>query len=156
MPRLSPDEIERRIEAKLTRQAILTQESPPPPSFMTVLDEAVLHRMVGGPVVMGVQLERLIEAANLPNVTIQVIPFTLGAHPGVESNFNILEMPASTPGVVFVEGLVGSIYLERPEELARYQQIFERLQGIALSPKDTIKLIKKVRARSTAVKSRFG
>ena len=156
MPRLSPGEIERRIEAKLTRQAILTQESPPPPSFMTVLDEAVLHRMVGGPVVMGVQLERLIEAANLPNVTIQVIPFTLGAHPGVESNFSILEMPASTPGVVFVEGLVGSIYLERPEELARYQQIFERLQGIALSPKDTIKLIKKVRARSTAVKSRFG
>ena len=156
MPRLSPGEIERRIEAKLTRQAILTQESPPPPSFMTVLDEAVLHRMVGGPVVMGVQLERLIEAANLPNVTIQVIPFTLGAHPGVESNFNILEMPASTPGVVFVEGLVGSIYLERPEELASYQQIFDRLQGIALSPKDTIKLIKKVRARSTAVKSRFG
>ena len=156
MPRLSPGEIERRIEAKLTRQAILTQESPPPPSFMTVLDEAVLHRMVGGPAVMDVQLERLIEAANLPNVTIQVIPFTLGAHPGVESNFSILEMPASTPGVVFVEGLVGSIYLERPEELARYQQIFERLQGIALSPKDTIKLITKVRARSTAVKSRFG
>jgi transcriptional regulator with XRE-family HTH domain len=153
MPRLSPDEIERRIEAKLTRQAILTQESPPPPSFTTVLDEAVLHRMVGGPVVMGVQLARLIEAANLPNVTIQVIPFTLGAHPGVESNFSILEMPAATPGVVFVEGLVGSIYLERPEELARYQQIFERLQNIALSPKDTIKLIAKVRARSTEVKS---
>jgi transcriptional regulator with XRE-family HTH domain len=153
MPRLSPDEIERRIEAKLTRQAILTQESPPPPSFTTVLDEAVLHRMVGGPVVMGVQLARLIEAANLPNVTIQVIPFTLGAHPGVESNFNILEMPIPTPGVVFVEGLVGSIYLERPEELARYQQIFERLQDIALSPKDTIKLIAKVRARSTEVKS---
>jgi transcriptional regulator with XRE-family HTH domain len=153
MPRLSPDEIERRIEAKLTRQAILTQESPPPPSFTTVLDEAVLHRMVGGPVVMDVQLARLIEAANLPNVTIQVIPFTLGAHPGVESNFNILEMPIPTPGVVFVEGLVGSIYLERPEELARYQQIFERLQNIALSPKDTIKLIAMVRARSTEVKS---
>jgi transcriptional regulator with XRE-family HTH domain len=156
MPRLSPDEIERRIEAKLTRQAILTQEIPPPPSFTTVLDEAVLHRMVGGPVVMGVQLLRLIEAAKLPNVTIQVIPFTLGAHPGVESNFNILEMPIPTPGVVFVEGLVGSIYLERPEELARYQQIFERLQNIALSPKDTIKLIAKVRARSTEVKSHFG
>ena len=155
MPRLSPDEIERRIEAKLTRQAILTQQSSPPPCFMTVLDEAVLHRMVGGPVVMRSQLERLIETAQLPNVTIQVIPFTLGAHPGVESNFNILKMPASTPGVVFVEGLVGSIYLERPEELKRYQQIFERLQNIALSPKDTTKLIAKVRGRSTVVKSHF-
>lgn len=154
MPRLSAQEIERRIEAKLTRQGILRQADPP--SFRAVLDEAVLHRLVGGPLVMGLQLERLIEAADLPNVTIQVIPFALGAHPGVESNFNILEMPPPTPGVIFVEGLVGSIYLERPEELKRYQQIFERLQNIALSPKDTIKLIAKVRARSMEVKSRTG
>src|SRR3984885_4171106 len=79
MPRLSSEEIERRIEAKLTRQGLLTQANPP--SFRTVLDEAALHRMVGGRRVMGTQLERLIEAAHLPNVTIQIIPFTLGAHP---------------------------------------------------------------------------
>jgi transcriptional regulator with XRE-family HTH domain len=154
MPRLSSAAIERRIEAKLTRQAILTQDNPP--SFRAVLDEAVLHRMVGGSLVMSLQLERLIEVARLPNVTVQVIPFTLGAHPAVESNFNILEMPAPTPGVVFVEGLVGSIYLERPEDLERYHQIFERLQSIALSPKDTITLIAKVRAQSTEVKSLTG
>jgi transcriptional regulator with XRE-family HTH domain len=154
MPRLSAAEIERRIEAKLTRQAILTRGNPP--SFRVVLDEAVLHRMVGGSLIMGVQLERLTEVARLPNVTIQVIPFTLGAHPAVESNFNILEMPAPTPGVVFVEGLVGSIYLERPEDLERYHQIFERLQYIALSPKDTITLIAKIRTQSTEVKSRTG
>ena len=154
MPRLSPEEIERRIEAKLTRQNLLTQADPP--TFQAVLDEAVLHRVVGGPRVMGVQLERLIEATRLPNVTIQVIPFTLGAHPGVESNFNILEMPTPTPGVVFVEGLVGSIYLERPDELKRYQQIFERLQTIAFSPKDTIRVIAKVRAQSREAKSRTG
>jgi transcriptional regulator with XRE-family HTH domain len=154
MPRLSSAEIERRIEAKLTRQAILTQGNPP--SFRAVLDEAVLHRMVGGSLIMGFQLKRLIEVARLPNVTIQVIPFTLGAHPAVESNFNILEMLAPTPGVVFVEGLVGSIYLERPEDLARYHQIFERLQNIALSPKDTITLIAKVRGQSTEAKSRTG
>jgi transcriptional regulator with XRE-family HTH domain len=144
MPRLSSEEIERRIEAKLTRQALLVQDDPP--AFSAVLDEAVLHRMVGGPAVMSAQLGRLIEAANRPKVTIQVIPFTLGAHPGVESNFNILEMPSPTPGVVFVEGLVGSIYLERSEELTRYRQIFERLQAIALSPKDTIALIAEIRA----------
>jgi transcriptional regulator with XRE-family HTH domain len=154
MPRLSPKEIERRIEAKLTRQALLEQDDPP--DFSAVLDEAVLHRMVGGPAVMSAQLGRLIEAANRPKVTIQVIPFTLGAHPGVESNFNILEMPSPTPGVVFVEGLVGSIYLERSEELTRYRQIFERLQAISLSPKDTIALIAEIRAQSAKAKSRTG
>jgi transcriptional regulator with XRE-family HTH domain len=154
MPRLSPKEIERRIEAKLTRQALLEQDDPP--DFSAVLDEAVLHRMVGGPAVMSAQLGRLIEAANRPKVTIQVIPFTLGSHPGVESNFNILEMPSPTPGVVFVEGLVGSIYLERSEELTRYRQIYERLQAISLSPKDTIALIAEIRAQSAKAKSRTG
>jgi len=144
MPRLSSEEIERRIEAKLTRQGLLTQANPP--SFRTVLDEAALHRMVGGRRVMGTQLERLIEAAHLPNVTIQIIPFTLGAHPAVESNFNILEMPAPTPGVVFVEGLVGSIYLERSDDLERYREVFESLQTIALSPKDTIDAIVAIKA----------
>ena len=154
MPRLSSEEIERRIEAKLTRQALLGQDDPP--AFSAVLDEAVLHRMVGGPAVMSAQLGRLIEAANRPKVTIQVIPFTLGAHPAVESNFNILEMPSPTSGVVFVEGLVGSIYLERPEELTRYRQIFERLQTIALSPQDTIALIAEIWAQSIKANSRSG
>ncbi len=103
---------------------------------------------------MSVQLERLIGAAHLSNVTVQIIPFTLGAHPAVESNFNILEMSASTPGIVFVEGLVGSIYLERPEELDRYQQIFERLQAIALSPKDTISVIAKIQTQTREAMSR--
>jgi hypothetical protein len=154
MPRLSNEEIERRIEAKLTRQSLLTQ--PDPPSFMAVLDEAVLHRAVGGPRVMDAQLERLIEAACLPNVTLQVIPFGVGAHPGLESNFNILELPAPALGVVFVEGLVGSIYLERPDDLKRYREVFERLQNIALSPKDTIDAIAHIRAQSSEVNSRTG
>src|ERR1700747_725687 len=102
MPRLSVGEIDRRIEAKLTRQNLLTQ--PDPPFLNAMLDEAVLHRQVGGPRIMQAQLEHLIEIADLSNVTVQVIPFTLGAHPGVESNLNILHMPAPTPGVVFVEG----------------------------------------------------
>jgi transcriptional regulator with XRE-family HTH domain len=146
MPRLSLAEIDRRIEAKLTRQNLLTQ--PDPPLFNAVLDEAVLHRQVGGPRPMQAQLEHLIEIADLPNVTVQVIPFTFGAHPGVESNFNILDMRAPTPGVVFVEGLVGFLYLERADDLERYHAIFDRLQSIALSPKDTINLIVKIRANT--------
>jgi transcriptional regulator with XRE-family HTH domain len=142
LPRLSPEEIERQIEAKLTRQQILSRAEPP--RLRAVLDEAVLHRMTGGPQVMRSQLDKLIESAQRPNVSIQVIPFAVGAHPGVESNFNILELP-STSGVVFVEGLVGSVYLERPEDLERYRMVFECLQGIALSPQDTIDLIARMR-----------
>jgi transcriptional regulator with XRE-family HTH domain len=144
MPRLSSGEIDRRIEAKLTRQRLLTQSDPP--SFHAVLDEAVLHRQVGGLRVMNAQLARLVEMARLPNVTVQVIPFTVGAHPAVESNFNILDMKAPTPGVVFVEGLVGFHYLERADDLDRYHKIFERLQSMALSPKDTIRAIANIRA----------
>jgi transcriptional regulator with XRE-family HTH domain len=154
MPRLGPVEIERRIRAKLTRQGLLTQANPP--AFQAVLDEAVLHRAVGGPRVMEAQLDHLAAAARLPHVTIQVIPFTLGAHPGLESNFNILELPGPTPGVVFVEGLIGSVYLEKAADLDRYHEIFERLQAIALSPKDTINAIAKIQAKAREVTSRVG
>jgi transcriptional regulator with XRE-family HTH domain len=142
LPRLSPDEIERQIEAKLTRQRILTRTNPP--AFAAVLDEAVLHRATGGPQVMRAQLERLTQATYQPNITIQIIPFSIGAHPGVDSNFTVLELPTA-PGVVFVEGLVGSIYLDKPDDLTRYYRVFEHLQAIALSPKDSVALIARMR-----------
>jgi len=146
MPRLSNEQIEMQIQAKLTRQSLLTEVNPL--TFRAVMDEAVLRRVVGGPQVMGKQLDRLIEVARLPNVTLQIIPFTVGSHPGLESNFNILELPKPTPSIVFVEGLVGSMYLERAEDLKRYQEVFERLQTVALSPKDTINAIAKIWTQS--------
>jgi transcriptional regulator with XRE-family HTH domain len=144
MPRLSDDEIERRVEAKLIRQQLLVQ--PDPPAFHAVLDEAVLHRRVGGPQVMAAQLDKLLESVRMPNITIQIVPFTAGVHPAGESTFNILQLPAPTPGIVFVDGLVGTIYLERTEDLARYHQIFERLQEIALDTEESADLITKIRA----------
>ncbi len=142
MPRLSPDQIEMQIEAKLTRQGILTRDNNPP-CFSVVLDEAALHRMVGGRQVMAAQLAKILDISALPNITVQVLPYDVGAHPAVESNFTIVELPNPTPGVVFVEGLIGSTYLERPEDLKRYHEIFNRLQSIALSPKDSSDLIAK-------------
>lgn len=139
MPRLSPDQIEMQIKAKLIRQRILTQDNPP--RLAAVLDEAALHRMVGGRQVMAAQLARILEMSDLPNVVVQVLPFELGAHPAAESNFTILELPNPTPGVVYVEGLIGSVYLERAEDLKRYREIFNRLQSIALSPKKSANLI---------------
>jgi len=139
MPRLSPERIEMQIEAKLTRQRILTRDNPP--RFAAVLDEAALHRMAGGRQVMASQLAKILEMSALPDVLVQVLPYELGAHPAVESNFTILELPSPTPGVVYVEGLIGSVYLERAEDLKKYREIFNQLQFIALSPKDTAGLI---------------
>jgi transcriptional regulator with XRE-family HTH domain len=141
MPRLSSDQIEMQIEAKLTRQRILTRDNPP--RFGVVLDEAALHRLVGGRLVMAVQLAKILDMSALPNVTVQVLPYEVGAHPAVESNFTILELPDPTPGVVFVEGLIGSTYLERDDDLTRYQMIFRKLESIALSPKGSLDLIRK-------------
>jgi transcriptional regulator with XRE-family HTH domain len=140
-PRLDPGQIDLQIEAKLHRQRVLTQASPP--SFAVVLDEAALHRMVGGRAVMADQLTKILDMSALPNVTVQVLPFEQGAHPALESNFTILQLPDPTPGVVFVEGLIGSTYLERADDLKKYRDIFDELQSIALNPKDTADLIAK-------------
>lgn len=139
MPRLSAHQIDMQIEAKLTRQRILTHDNPP--RFATVLDEAALHRMFCGRQVMVAQLAKILEMAALPNVAVQVLPYEVGAHPAMESNFTILELPDPTPGVVFVEGLIGSTYLERPEDIKRYLTVFKRLQDIALSPGDTVDFV---------------
>jgi len=139
MPRLDPHQIDLQIEAKLTRQRILTRSDPP--RLDVVLDEAALHRMVGGRQVMAGQLTKILETAALPNVVVQVLPYEAGFHPAVESNFTILALPNPAPDVVFVEGLIGSNYLDRPDDLKKYREIFDRLRSIALNPKDTGDLI---------------
>jgi transcriptional regulator with XRE-family HTH domain len=139
MPRLAPDQIEMQIEAKLTRQRILTRDDPP--RFAVVLDEAALSRVAGGRQVMAAQLAKILDMSALPNVMVQVLPFELGSHPALESNFTILDLPDPAPDVVFVEGLIGSTYLERADDLERYHDIFRKLQSMALNPKDTAALI---------------
>jgi hypothetical protein len=139
MPRLDARRIDQQIEAKLTRQRILTRADPP--SFAVVLDEAALHRLVGGRQVMAAQLAKILDMSALPNVTVQILPFERGAHPALESNFTILQLPDAAPGVVFVEGMIGSTYLDRPNDLKRYHDVFNELQSIALNPKDTGDLI---------------
>jgi transcriptional regulator with XRE-family HTH domain len=140
---LTPDVIEQRVEARLRRQDLLKRR--PAPQFWEVLDEAALHRLVGGVEVMRAQLDRLIEACKLSTVTVQVIPFAAGAHPGLESNFKILKLPPPAPGVVYVEGLTGPSYMERPEEIEDFERVFARLKSVALSAADTIELVATVR-----------
>lgn len=145
VPPFSAQELQQRVQARLTRQALLTQ--PEGPHYHAILDEAALHRQVGGPAVMRAQLQQMSTSARLPDVTLQVIPSKAGAHPAMESVFSILEF--ETPPVsdiVYVEGLVGNIYLERPADLERYQQIFAHLRTVALNSADSIDLINEVSA----------
>jgi transcriptional regulator with XRE-family HTH domain len=139
MPKLDPDQIDLQIEAKLTRQHLLTGDRPP--RLAVVLDEAALRRMTGGRQIMAAQLAKILDTSARPGVTVQVLPFELGSHPALESNFTILDLPGQAPDVVFVEGLIGSTYLERADDLKRYREIFCKLQSMALNSQDTAELI---------------
>ena len=112
-----------------------------------IIDEAVLHRVVGGRAVMAAQLRHLVEAGSMPNVTLRAIPFGVGAHPAMDSMFNILEFGAVAPRVVYVEGLMGWLFIEKERDVARYEQVLERLREIALDPKESIDLISKIGAQ---------
>jgi transcriptional regulator with XRE-family HTH domain len=148
VPPLDRAAIDQRVEGRLKRQALLTQDGGP--LFHFILDEGVLHRPVGGAAVMRAQLERTIEIAGLPKVTFQLIPLDIGAHPALDSTFVILGFDEPMVNdVVYVEGLVGNIYLESAGELERYRQIFTRLQSIALSPADSIGLLRRITTKYT-------
>jgi transcriptional regulator with XRE-family HTH domain len=144
VPPVSADRVDELVEVKERRQARLSGVPPLPMSI--IVDEAVLHRAVGGPAAMAAQLERLVEATEIYKVTIQVIPYSAGAHPAMDSTFTILEFAEPVPSVVYVEGLVGWIYMDRSQDIKRYEQVFERLKDHALSPKESIELIAKVSA----------
>jgi hypothetical protein len=146
VPQIAPERIDQLIEVRLKRQQILSRDASV--RLEVVLDEAVLHRLVGGPVVMRGQLGRLVEVSKQPNVTIQIIPYSAGAHPAMDSVFNILEFADPVPSVVYVEGLVGWIYVERPQDIDRYQQVFEHLRTVALSPQESIELLVRIGAEN--------
>jgi hypothetical protein len=137
-PDATESEIERRVAARLERQKLL--EDAEPPKFWTVIDEAVLHRPVGGESIMCAQLVHLAKlGASLPQVTIQMLPFSAGAHAGMEGPFLILGFPEQAdPDVVYVENTTAMGYLEEPEDILRYTLMFDHLRASALSPDATL------------------
>ena len=144
-PPLESAAVEQRIEARIRRQALLTQDDAP--MYHCIIDEGALRRPVGGRTVMRAQLARIIEVASLAKVTFQVIPFDVGAHPGLDSNFVILAFGKSMVNdVVYVEGAVGNIYLETSADLERYERIFSRLQSIALNPEGSAAMVTRIAA----------
>ena len=136
----SPDEIESRVRVRMARQALLTQDDPV--DFWCVLDEAALLRPIGGTDVMHDQLDRLVAAAELPHVTLQVLPMQVGAHPGLEGSFVLLSFPdEADPDTVYVTMATGGVFQEKPDDLARFAMIFDSLQRIALPPDESAAFI---------------
>jgi transcriptional regulator with XRE-family HTH domain len=144
----SPAEIERRVEVRMTRQRLLLRDENPM-RLWTVIDEAALTRQVGTAAIMRDQYERLLELAGRDNVTIQVLPFTKGAHPATAGKFSIIEFRETyDPEVVYLEGMTSSLYVENDAEMYRYSLAFDHLQAIALDPGESTLLIARLADRS--------
>jgi transcriptional regulator with XRE-family HTH domain len=146
--KVSPGALNTRIEALRKRQQLLERNHPP--RYRALLDEAVLHRQVGGRDVMAAQLEKILYLTHDRQAIVQIIPFTAGAHGSSDSNFEILEFDREViPPVVFIEGLAGSLYQEQPNEVKRYREAAELLLDKALSARDSLFLINKIRVAGT-------
>ncbi|ONH57849.1 transcriptional regulator [Frankia sp. CcI49] len=145
-PELPANEVDRAVEVRMNRQKILTGDQPV--QLWAILDEAVIRRHVGSPTVMTRQLDRLIEAAEQPAVTIQVVPFTAGAHAGMIASFTILGFPdtGGASETVYIEAPTGSLYLEKQAEVRRYEAWMNQLRSSALAPTpNTLSIIKAAR-----------
>jgi Domain of unknown function (DUF5753)/Helix-turn-helix domain len=139
----SSEEVERRIALRMARQVLLTQEHAP--RLWAVVDEGALRRPVGGPDVLRVQLERLVEAAELPNVRLQVLPFATGAHPAMVGAFSILRFPEpELPDVVYLEHLTNALYLEKREDVEEYLHVIDTICLRAARPDRTIEILGRI------------
>ena len=138
-----PQHIDRRVAMRLKRQLRLT--GPNALRLMAIVDESAVRRIVGGREVMATQLRHLIDAAQLPTVTLQILSFDAGEHPFLGGPAALLEFQETTHlDVVYLEGLAGDFYEEQPAEVARYRDEFERLGAMALDPRMSVKLIESV------------
>jgi hypothetical protein len=129
----SAEEIERRVSLRLKRQELLAR--PEPPQVWAVIDEGALRRPVGSHAVMRAQMKRLIEAAAMRHVTVQVVPFARGGHAAAGGSFSILRFAeANLPDVVYIEQLTSALYLDKREDVDHYMEVMNHLSDQALTP----------------------
>jgi transcriptional regulator with XRE-family HTH domain len=134
------EQVEHLVMARMDRQSVLAKEDPL--RLWAIIDEAALHREVGGPDVMRAQLRRLLEAARSPHVTIQVIPFSAGVHPGVLGQFIIMDFEDQLDAdLIYVDGQAAEIFLEADVDIKRFRADFDQLVAVARSPHDSMALI---------------
>ncbi|MCC3314236.1 helix-turn-helix domain-containing protein [Nocardia africana] len=138
-------EAARRVELRKKRQEIL--DRPGAPTLWAVLDEAVLHRPIGGEQVLRAQLDHLVEVSMKPNVTIQVLPYAAGGHAAAGSSFTMLRFAEpELPDIVYLEQLTSALYLDRQQDLELYRQVMDRLSVQAEPPERSREMMKKAAA----------
>jgi transcriptional regulator with XRE-family HTH domain len=143
LPEATRAEVDGRVEVRMRRQEVLTRESPI--RFWAIVGEGALRHRVGGIEVMRRQMLRLAEAADEPNITLQVLPFEAGAHPGMLGSFHVLNFDHEEfPNIVYIDSMAGDLFLDAPADIERYTVIFQYLRAIALSPEGSVDLITKL------------
>ncbi|MQA85621.1 MAG: helix-turn-helix domain-containing protein [Streptosporangiales bacterium] len=137
------EEIEKRVKVRMTRQDRLT--APDAPQLWAIVNEAVLRRVVGDAATMREQLDHLHEAAKRRNITLQILPFGVGAHPAMDGAFNILDFPEEIdPTVVYLDTRTGGLYLEEPEHVNTYRLMFNHVVARALAPEESSAFLARV------------
>ena len=140
-------EIDRRVTLRMKRQDLL--EGADAPRVWSVMDEAALRRPVGGRQVMREQLNRLIEVAAQPRITVQVVPFRRGGHAGAGGSFTVLRFgQPDLPDVAYIEQLTSALYLERRADVDHYLEVMNRLSAEALTPVGTVRFLKEIIAET--------
>jgi transcriptional regulator with XRE-family HTH domain len=144
IPGGTDDEIGQRVEIRMHRQQVLEGDNPP--GLWVIMDEAAIRRQVGGSAVMRAQLDRLVHAAALPHITLQIIPFSAGAHAGMLGSFVLMQFEdESVTDVIYLDSMAGTLFLESGAELRRYRLAFEYLRADALSPDGSRVLLTEIR-----------
>ena len=143
-PEATPAEVEKRVQVRMKRQERIT-DPVRPLRYWVVLDEAALRRVSGDERVMAAQLEHLVQFSTLPHVMLQVLPYSMGAHPGMYGKFAILEFEdTSDATVVYLEGVTSDLYLEKPNDVYDYSVKYEHLRALALGPDQSREFLRDV------------
>lgn len=144
-PEAQDDEVERRVRLRMQRQKLFAQSKAP--RLWAVIDEAVLHRPIGGQDVLREQIDHLLEVTRLPTISLQVLPLELGRS-SAEGAFTILRFAEpEIPDIVYLEHLCGALYLDKPEEVELYSKVSHRLAVDALTPEATRRTLTEARQR---------
>jgi hypothetical protein len=130
----------------MKRQDVLTRRDPL--TLWAVIDEAALCRLVGGADTMAAQLTSLAVSSTEPHINVQVIPFGVGAHPGMPGSFVVMEFADSAdPALIYCDSMSGDLFLEKAADVRRYTTIFSHMQALALSPADSTAMIRNAAKR---------
>jgi len=137
------EEIDRRVSLRMRRQEVLTAVDPPRVWF--VIDEAALRRPIGGRQVMRAQLKHLLDAAALPHITLQIVPFRRGGHAAAGGSFTVLRFAApDLPDVVYLEHLTSALYLDERRDVDHYMEVMNRLSAEAHTPVATTRFLTEI------------